>query len=372
MHDLSVLQVLPALESGGVERGTLEIGRALVRAGHRSSVVSNGGRMVAQLEAEGSRHVRLPVHLKSPTSLLLVPRLRSLLGSGEFSVVHARSRMPAWLTYLAWRKLPRSARPRFVTTVHGLYTVNAYGAVMTRGERVIAVSETVRDYIHQHYPVETERVRVIHRGVDPAEFPAGYTPSQAWLEQWFREFPGLEGKDLLVFPARITRWKGQRAFIELLSRISSSDVHGLIVGEAAANKRRYLRELETEAARLGVEARVTFTGHRSDVREIMSIASVVLNLSEHEEPLGRTLVEAMTMRVPVVAWDYGGAKETLSSLFPAGLANAHDMNALVATVARVLTMREKPRENDCFLLERMTEETIALYRELLSSPHGVH
>ena len=157
MHDLSVLQVLPTLESGGVERGTLEIGRALVRAGHRSTVISNGGRLQAQLEAEGSRHITLPVHRKSPLSLGLIWRLRSILSSQGFDVVHPRSRMPAWLIYLAWRSLAREGRAHLVTTVHGLYTVNAYSAVMTKGERVIAISETVRDYINEHYPAASDR-----------------------------------------------------------------------------------------------------------------------------------------------------------------------------------------------------------------------
>lgn len=366
MRDLSVLQVLPTLESGGVERGTLEIGRALVQAGHRSTVISNGGRLQAQLEAEGSRHITLPVHRKSLVSLRLVGRLRSILASQRFDVVHPRSRMPAWLVYLAWRKLSREARAHLVTTVHGLYTVNAYSAVMTKGERVIAVSETVRDYIVEHYPGASERIRVIYRGVDPAEFPLGYTPSQAWLEAWFREFPGLEGKELLVFPARLTRWKGHRAYLEMLARILNPDIHGVVVGDVAPNKRAYQRELQSRVGALGIEGRVTFTGYRSDVREVMSIASIVFNLSEHEEPFGRTMVEAMTMGVPVVAWDYGGATESLGSLFPRGLVTPQDMDALVVTVQEVLLRRLKPLPNERFLKETMTRETIALYRELVT------
>jgi len=341
------------------------MGRALVKAGHSSTVISNGGRMVAQLEAEGSRHITLPVHRKSPRSLALVWRLRSILASRRFDVVHPRSRMPAWLVFLAWRKLPPEGRAHLVTTVHGLYTVNAYSAVMTKGERVIAISQTVRDYLTEHYPAVSDRVRVIYRGVDPAEFPLGYTPSQAWLEAWFREFPGLEGKELLIFPARLTRWKGQRAYLEMLARISNPDVHGVVVGESAANKGAYLKELQSLAAELEIEDRVTFTGYRSDVREVMSIASVVFNLSEHGEPFGRTMVEAMSMGVPVVAWDYGGAKESLGRLFPRGLVTPHDMDALVETVEEVLETQVKPLRNEHFLEDTMTRETIALYEALL-------
>jgi len=185
MKKLTVLQVLPALDSGGVERGTLEIARALVAAGHRSLVVSRGGRLVAQLEAEGSEHIALPVDRKALSSLWQVGPFRQLLAERQPDIVHARSRVPAWIAWLAWRKLPEAQRPHFVTTVHGLNSVSFYSAIMTKGERVIAVSETVRDYIRTHYPqCPEERIRLIYRGVDPAEFPHGYQPSPDWLAQW--------------------------------------------------------------------------------------------------------------------------------------------------------------------------------------------
>ena len=179
----SILQVLPALTMGGVERGTLEIGRALVAAGYRSTVVSNGGPMVTQLLAEGSEHIALPVHRKSPLSLRLVTPLRELIS--HYDLVHVRSRLPAWLIYLAWRKLPQHSRPRLVTTVHGRYSVNRYSEIMTKGERVIAISKNVREYILENYPkVEADRIDLIHRGVDPSEFPRNYQPSNEWLTEW--------------------------------------------------------------------------------------------------------------------------------------------------------------------------------------------
>ncbi|MCB1818768.1 MAG: glycosyltransferase, partial [Gammaproteobacteria bacterium] len=149
---LTVLQALPALQSGGVERGTLEVAHHLVSRGHRSLVVSAGGGMVDRLTQEGSGHLTLPIGRKSLLTLRLVPALRRYLREQRVDVLHIRSRMPGWVAYLAWRGMDPATRPRLVSTVHGMYSVNAYSAVMTRGERVIAVSDTVRDYIAANYP----------------------------------------------------------------------------------------------------------------------------------------------------------------------------------------------------------------------------
>lgn len=163
---LTVLQLLPALESGGVERGTLEVAQALVERGHRALVISAGGRLVTPLTALGAEHFEWPIGRKSLTTLRLVRRLRRFLTEQRVDIVHARSRIPAWIAYLAWRRMDPATRPRFVTTVHGLYGVNRYSGIMARGEAVIAVSETTRDYILQNYPdTPAERIHVDRKSV---------------------------------------------------------------------------------------------------------------------------------------------------------------------------------------------------------------
>ena len=139
MRRLTVVQLLPALDSGGVERSTLEIAAALVAAGHRSIVVSAGGRLVAPLEAAGSEHVALAIGRKSPRAWLAMRALRAKLADWRPDIVHARSRLPAWLGWFALRGLP-APRPHFVTTVHGLNSPGRYSGVMVRGERVVCVS----------------------------------------------------------------------------------------------------------------------------------------------------------------------------------------------------------------------------------------
>lgn len=177
MRRLTVVQLLPALHSGGVERSTLEIAAALVAAGHRALVVSAGGRLVQPLLDSGAEHLTLDIGRKSLLTLRHLPTLRRLFAEVGADIVHARSRLPAWLGLYAIRALPAAQRPHWVTTVHGLNSPSRYSAVMTSGERVICVSNTVRDYVQRHYPTVPEQaLQVIPRGVDVAQFRAWRVP----------------------------------------------------------------------------------------------------------------------------------------------------------------------------------------------------
>ena len=365
---MHVVQILPALDAGGVERGTLEIGAALSRAGHRSTVISSGGRLVPALAAGGSRHVEMPVHAKRLASLSQVGALRNVLSGLDADIVHARSRLPAWLAWFAIRRLPVDRRPRFVTTVHGLYTVNAYSAIMTRGERVIAISAAVRDYVLARYPrCDPEAVRLIHRGVDAAAFPRGHVPPAAWCDGLRREFPELEGKRLLVLPGRLVRWKGGLTFLRLLAELAPGrkDVHGVLAGGPDREGSAFPAELERTRRRLGLDDRVTLAGHRSDLREWLATAELCFNLSTHPEPFGRTVIEALSLGTPVVAFDSGGPAETVRACFPEGLVADGDFDGLVERAAELLD-GDIPEVRPCpFDLARMQEETLAVYSELV-------
>ena len=167
---LTIVQLVPALEAGGAERSTLEIARALVARGHRSIVVSGGGRLVERLVEDGSEHIQMPIGRKSIVSLAQVPKLRAVFRREKVDIVHARSRMPAWLGWLALRGL--SPRPRFVTTAHGLNSPGGYSSIMARGERVVCVSNTVRDHLLRNYrSADPAALVVIPRGIDPLDYP---------------------------------------------------------------------------------------------------------------------------------------------------------------------------------------------------------
>jgi len=364
---LTVMQLLPALEGGGVERGTLEVAAALVRAGHRSLVVAGRGRLAAGLVAAGSEHIDWSIGRKSPRVLRWLPRLRALLLREEVDILHARSRLPAWLAWLAWRSLESRHRPRFVTTVHGLYSVNPYSAVMTRGERVIAVSGTVRDYVLENYPaVDPGRLILIPRGVDTAQFIPGYRPPPEWLERWYRQYPFLRGRHVLTLPGRIGQRKGVADFIELVAALLSRGlpVHGLLVGDFPGGGRTPGQELQSLIAAKGVGAALTFTGFRNDVREIMAVSAAVLSLSRHPEAFGRTVSEALSLGVPVAGYAHGGVAEQLSAQFPAGRVPPGDVAALVERLAAWYAVPPSLQDIRPYAMDDMLDRTLGLYREL--------
>lgn len=367
MTRLTVVQLLPALEAGGVERCTLETARALVAAGHRSVVVSSGGRLVEQLVREGSEHLMLPVKRKSLFTLLQVAPLRRLLRELQPDILHARSRVPAWVAWLAWRKLPADCRPRLVTTVHGLHSVSPYSAIMVRGEAVIAGSDTVRRYILDNYPqCPPARIHLIPEGVDPLEFPYDHRPDAAWLARWRAEFPELQGKRVLALPGRLTRLKGHATFIDLVGRLAAqhSDIHGLIVGGAEAKKAAYAEELKAAVAAAGLGTRISFTGHRGDMKDVLSQCDLVFSLSTQPETFGRTVLEALRLGRPVLAWDLGGVGDILARCYPQGRLPAGDTAALEAATRHWLAAPDQPAPSPEFLLSAMCDQTLALYEAL--------
>ncbi|MBK8897084.1 MAG: glycosyltransferase family 4 protein [Candidatus Competibacteraceae bacterium] len=371
MVRLSVAQVLPALNGGGVERGTLEVARELVRQGHRSVVVSTGGRLTPELLRDGSEHLAWPLGTKSPWTLCWVWPLRRWLTEQRIDILHVRSRLPAWIAWLAWRGMDPLVRPRFVTTVHGLYSVSCYSAIMNQGERVIAVSETVRDYLRQHYPdLPAERVQVIQRGVDPAAFPYAYRPPSEWLDEWGRRYPQLREASVLTLPGRLSRLKGHEDFIELIARLRERDakVYGLIVGGPEPRRQAYADHLEKAVRSRGLEGIVCFTGHRRDIREIYAVSTLVLSLSAKPESFGRTVLEALSLGTPVIGYEHGGVGEILRRIYPAGLVAAGDLEAVVKRVRELLSDPPSVPPEPAYPLQRMLDQTLALYQEISQRP----
>ncbi|MGP1308919.1 MAG: glycosyltransferase family 4 protein [Phycisphaerales bacterium] len=364
---LTIVQCVPALRGGGVERGTLEISRAIVARGHRSVVISAGGRMVEQLVREGAEHVEWPIGKKSLGALRLVRRLLAFCVNERVDILHARSRVPAWVCLLAWRGMDESLRPRFITTMHGVHSVSRYSEVMTKGECVIAVSETVRTHIADAYPhADLSRVTVIPRGVDPAEFPYGHAPSAEWLQQLHAAFPRARGRRLIVLPGRVTRLKGHADAIRALHLAVERgvDAHLLVVGGVDEHKASLRRELDALAGALGVTQRISFAGHRSDIREWMAACDVTLSCSTQPESFGRTALEAISLGKPVIGYDHGGVGEVLGQVFPAGLVPANDWRAMGERLIEFA--REAPRVEPTgrYTLAAMQDATIALYEEV--------
>jgi len=308
---LTVVQMLPELEEGGVECETVEMAAYLVHNGHRSIVISSGGRMVNPLEATGSQHLCWKyIGEKSPRCLAHFYPLRRLLVREKVDILHLRSRLPAWIGYLAWKSLPRAVRPRLLTTFHGFYSVNAYSAVMTKGERVVAVSRTIADHIMTAYQTPEDRIDIIYGGFDQELFDPGRVAQEritALARKW--QLPDVKPA-LILLPGRFTRLKGHDFFIRSLARIQHLPWMAVCPGNLDENS-DLVTGLKNKIVHLKLTDRVLFPGHCDDMPAAFMLADVVVSASIKPESFGRVAVEAQAMETPVIATAHGGSLETV-------------------------------------------------------------
>lgn len=373
----TVLQVLPALVTGGVERGAVEVAQALVESGWRAIVASSGGIMVRELTRVGAEHVELPMASKNPLVMRRnVARLEALIRDREVDIVHARSRAPAWSAWMAAGR----AGAHFVTTFHGTYNLgywglkHMYNSVMTRGERVIAISDFIAEHARRIYGLAPERIRVIHRGVDLWKFdPANVSQERviALAQRWCLP----DGYPVIMLPGRLTRWKGQSVLIQALAKLGRHDVRCLLVG-SDQGRAGYRQELMDEIARLGLTDVVHIVDECSDMAAAYMLTDVVVSASTDPEAFGRVVVEAQAMGRPVIATDHGGPRETILPGRTGWLCSPGDVDSLAEALGRFLALdlQERARTAELaqtfvranFTKEAMCAKTMAVYREVLA------
>lgn len=371
----AVLQVLPMLETGGVERGTIEVAEALVRAGFRAMVASAGGRLVPELTHCGAEHIALPLASKDPWVIWRnAAKLAALIRDHRIDIVHARSRAPAWSAWLAARR----TGARWVTTYHGTYTEGfalkrRYNAVMASGERVIAISAFIAEHLMARHGTDPARVRIIPRGVDPRRFDPAIVSGER-IVKLARAWRLPDDAPVVLLPGRLTRWKGQEVLIEALARMQRRDAVAVLAGDDQG-RHGYRAGLEALAERLGLGARVRIVGDCPDMPAALMLADVAVSASIEPEAFGRVVVEAQAMGRPVVATAHGGALETVSPDQTGWLVPPGDAAALAATLDHVLSLDEEARAAlgaqareavlARYTTERMCAATLEVYRELL-------
>ena len=375
---LTVVQMLPELESGGVERGTLEIGKFLADNKHRSIVISAGGRMVKQLEDEGSHHIGWKVGSKSPLTMKYMLPLRKLLKKEKVDVLHLRSRMPAWVGYLVWKSLPKKDRPVLVTTFHGFYSVNSYSAIMTKGMGIIAISKSIEQHIRKAYGIKKD-IELIFRGVDKDKFdPEAVSPER--IERFQQMWKISNDKPVVMLPGRFTRLKGQDVFIQALARMKHRNYQAIIVGDIEDNP-GFTSELSEMIKGLQLEDNIFMVGHCEDMPAALMLADVVVSASSNEpEAFGRTTIEAMAMGKPVIATAHGGSLETVTPQKTGWLVEPGAADNLAVALDEALASPDKMRRygsagkaavNSTFTMDNMCEKTIAFYRKLVAAERGL-
>ena len=341
----TVMQVLPALSQGGVERTTIEIASAIEKAGGKCIVVSSGGVLENDIIRAKARHITLPVDSKNPLIMYLnVFRLVNIIRENNVNIVHARSRAPAWSSFFAAKK----CGVKFVTTFHGTYSLGGffkrrYNSIMTRGQMVIANSNFIAGHIRKNYGVASARLRIIHRGVDLERFSAKHVTAQRVVglaNEWRLE----DGFPVIMLPGRLTRWKGQAIFIEAVAALGRKDVRCLLVG-SSQGRLYYRRELEKLISDNGLDEVVRIVENCNDMPAAYMLTDVVVSASTDPEAFGRIIPEAQALGRPVIASDHGGARETVIQGETGWLVPPGDSRALTRAINYVLSLDEGARKN---------------------------
>ena len=374
--ELRLLQLLPALVMGGVERGTLDIAQATVKSGAKSFVASSGGVLVRELERYGSTHLTEPMHSKLPWNILANRfRVQKLIKQHQINIVHARSRAPAWAGLMAAHRLGIP----FVTTFHGTYQRNSpfkhwYNSVMTRGDIVIAISQFISEHIQRFYQVDTARIRVVPRGVDENIFD----PNKVTQERVIglaHAWRLLDGVPVILLPARLSRWKGHELLLEALCKMQRRDLVAVFAGPDGGSD-HYRLELEKKINDFGLGNRVRIGVETRDMPAAYALSDIVVSASTQPEAFGRVAAEAGAMGRMVVATNHGGSRETVLDGQGGWLVPPNDSAEMARVLDMVLglSLSERDRRGevarqhiiDYYTKSLMCQRTLSIYEELLN------
>jgi glycosyltransferase involved in cell wall biosynthesis len=381
---LTILQLLPSLETGGAERTAIDIAQALCDAGHRAIVASAGGRLTEELLATGAQHVEMPLDSKNPLTIFgNAKRLARLIRQERVDLVHARSRAPAWSALLAHR---RTGVP-WVTTYHGIYsetgaTKRLYNSVMARSDRVIANSRYTADLIAERYGTDADRITVIYRGTDLDRFRRDRI-GQERLEALRRQWNVRAENRIVLNMARLTSWKGQEVLIEAICSEplkANGDALFILAGDdqGRSGYRQHLQEMIDQRQ---AGERIRLVGHCEDVAAAFALADISVVASTSPEAFGRAAVESQALGVPVVVTALGAVPETVLAppqVEPEKRTGWHvppdDPGALASAIGHALSLPEAERQAMAsramaqaarFSLPAMTGQTLALYRSII-------
>lgn len=376
LRRLTVLQVIPNLGAGGAEQTTVDVTAALVKAGHKAIVVSNGGPRVVEIQRAGGTHITLSAQSKNPLMMWCnAQKLKKIIRDHQVDIIHARSRAPAWSAL----KAARDTGIKFLTTCHAPYNIRGsewkrkYNSGIAKGDLVIANSEFVAHYLVDNYGVEVDKIRVIPRGIPLDKFDDSRVTAERMLrltQSW--RIP--EVAQIVLLPGRLTRWKGQGVLIEAMDKLKRRDVYCILLGDDQG-RTEYREELEQMIHAFHLEDRVRIAEHCDDMAVAYKMASVVVSASIEPEGFGRVAVEAQAMGIPIIATNIGGSRETIIPDITGLVIPPQDPDALAKAIDKVLSLPPDERANMSqrasaharthFTKEQMTHATLLVYKELM-------
>ena len=376
---MKILQVLPALEQGGVEWDAVELALALKAQGVENGIASAGGGLVAKVASVGVAHHELPLATKNPLKIFAnAGRIAQLVKEGGYDLVHVRSRAPAWSVRIAAK---RAGFP-WLATYHGVYGTKPewfklrYNRVMLKGLKTICVSDFVKRHVESTYCPPDGQLVTIHDGADTSRFfPEAVTPEAAAN---YRASLGFAAEaPLIVMAGRLTRWKGQHLLLEAIARMRHEKVGVLFVG-SDQGRIEYSNELKALAASLPDGRKAVFLDRSDEMPLVYAAGTVAVNASSGQpEAFGRVIPEAQAMGTLVVGTAHGGACETIEDGKTGYLVPPGDVDALAKKIDEVLDLTDEKRNKireaairsvtENFSVETTCRKTLALYREILSN-----
>jgi glycosyltransferase involved in cell wall biosynthesis len=370
-----ILQIIPELGPGGAEQGCIDMAAAIVQSGGKAIVMSHGGDRVHELLRHKAEHINAPVHSKNILKMYMnIARIRHAIHKYKVDIVHVRSRAPAWSAYYACM----GTGAKYMTTCHAPYNFhNAlkrhYNSIMTRGERVIAISNHVAKYIQSNYPIDPAHLRIIHRGITLEKFHPSMVSAERMIKL-SKEWRIPDGSSVIMLPGRITRWKGHHILLQALEILGKKDIFCVLVGSDQGRK-EYRDELEKTIDEKGLEGRVRIVSHCDDMPSAYMLSQVVVSASTDPEGFGRIPIEAQAMGRPIIGTDHGGAQETIIPNQTGWLVPPSDPKALAIALKEALSLSPEQRAQlsfnamqnvkDNFSKEKMCNSTLHVYGELL-------
>ncbi len=381
--DLKVLQVIPKLGYGGAETGCYDIAHYLPENNCKSFIVTSGGELLKFVDKKKVKIIRLPVQSKNP--LLILINAFILIGIiliYNISLVHARSRAPAWSCLLATKITGR----KFVTTFHGTYNFKSnikkiYNSVMTRADLIIAGSNFIFSHIKKNYSKylnEKKKLMVIFRGINVDYFDPTTKieiDEKKLLKKWEIE----KDKKILLLPGRLTSWKGQEVFIEAINLVNIElgyeAFYAVILG-SDQGRDLYKKKLIRLSEKYRLSKQIRFIDHCKDMSLAYKVSDIIVSASIEPEAFGRVAVEAQSMEKPIIASNIGGSTETIIDEKTGFLYEAGNAKSLSNKILRTLNMDEnilksignEGRKNivQKFNVEKMCFSTYSEYKKLLN------
>ena len=378
----TVIQILPSLDhsGGGVEKGTLDVAKELAEKKFRSIIISSGGNMAEKHKHKGVIHIKLSLNRKNIFSYFKVKnKIVKIFLEQKPDLVHIRSRWPAFCI----NKIVKQMKIPLVTTYHGTYSGNTnffkkkYNSLMTEGDKVIAISDFIKEEIKKHFPRSLKRTVLINRGIDISYFDKN-SINDYRKEQQIKNLFLPDKKHIILLPGRITRWKGHEVAIKAASIITKKNPELnflLIFVGSEQTKKKYLKSLKKKIIDLNLQNKILLAGTQNDMPSIYSLSDVVISTSIEPEAFGRVSAEASSMEKPIIATDHGGSKNIVVNRKTGFLVEPKSPEKLAKLI--VSTIKKSQKEKDImgkkarerisqkFNLNKMLKQTLNLYEELI-------